>query len=538
MWRKNEATLAARAAVSGAMCKVSRKIADEVVRRIGDMMYPGMDGNGITREDVFRLNPGVGLTFADITVVPRPVEKVPTEVDLTMPFGPYLRPSCCITSSPMDRVTEAGLCISMARNGGIGIEHINMTIDRMRRDIGRVKDYEPWLITSPHCMTMDSTVKDVRRIKRAYDFSTVLVTSSGHPDSTFEGIVFRKSYESKDGSLKLKEIMIKKDDPSLIVAEKSDVRRREDAEQIFLQHPKVSKLVILNSDKSVFALVTKTDLEKSDPYPNALKDDAGRLVVGAAVTTHKKSYERAEVAIQAGADVIVIDASMGSTPFMVQRIKEIKEIAKKAGKQVTIVAGNIVTTAQALMLMEAGAHVLRGGMSPGSICTTHGTILTGSPQVNTIYHVSKLGLTTIGDGGNGQSGDALAALVFGAANIMLGKLLCATSLSCSPLIEEDGKLYKLYRGMGSKGAQAERDDGSRYHNERGEIVIAQGVEDTKIDFTGPTDKFLQEFQEAIKLGLKTWGCASIAEAHAKVKEGTIRFLVLSGAGKRELGVHV
>ncbi|MBU0625580.1 IMP dehydrogenase [Patescibacteria group bacterium] len=509
-----------------------RGAGDELYNRLEELMYPGHDGNGITREELFRMRAGTGITFDDFNILPRFVNNPPDEINLWVPFGPRFD-IIPIVGSPMDRVTEWLVAVHLALNGCLGFSHINLSNEEAVRQALLTKRWQQGLIWTPLCRKPTHVIRDARAVQTQYGFSTILITEDGTQNSPFEGLVTKYCIDfEEDENRPLGEVMIPRE--QLRLFSRDEVRDMNDARRILRSDPRITKMPILDGRGCPHALVNRKAVSKSDEYPNALVDDNNRLRVGAAVRTHPEDDELVRKLIDAEVDALLVDSSQGGTSYMLRRIRQIRSISP----EVTIVAGNVVTPRQAQQLVSAGADVLRIGMGPGSICTTQGKIGIGRAQGSAVCHLRQVG-TGIADGGIREVGDMVKALALGASHIMVGRYIAGCDESPAPEIEYNGRRYKMYRGMGSIGAMTSSGrGGSRYDSQAHEDeLVAQGVEDQPIPAIGSLDRHLRLTIAGLKKALETLGCASVAKLHTAVAKGDIRFELRSEAAKIEGKPH-
>jgi len=515
----------------GIVRSVTREVADGLFNRLENLMYPGRDGNGITREELFRMRTGTGLTFDDFNVLPRFVDTPVADVDLRIPFGPHFS-IVPIIGSPMDCVTEWKSAVHLALNGCIGFLHINLSPEDAVQQVLKTKRYQQGFIWDPVCLRPTDTVEDAWRIAEERGFSTIPITVDGTHESEFIGLITKYCIDfENDGSRPLHKVMIPVEKLQLFSHE--DVQDLNSARRILRDDPRVTKMPILGERGCLKALVNRKAISKSDDYPDALVDDNNRLRVGAAVRTHPEDDDLVRQLIGAEVDALLVDSSQGGTGYMVRRIRQIRETSP----DITIVAGNVVTPQQARELMDSGANILRIGMGPGSICTTQGKIGVGRAQGSAVCHLAQLG-AGIADGGIREVGDMVKAFALGSHHIMVGRYIAGCDESPAPETEHDGRRYKLYRGMGSIGAMTSGRGSSRYDNAGREAeLVAQGVEYQPIPAIGSMDRHLRLTIAGIKKAFETLGCQSISELHQAVARGHIKFELRSEAAKTEGKPH-
>ena len=495
-----------------------------------------MDGNGLTCEDVF--GRGAGVTFDDLILLPSFSEVSSGDISLRSTLLPNLRLHLPLISSPMDTVTGWETAKCMALHGGLGIIHFNLTPAEAAKQVRRVKRFRMGFIFDPECRKPDDPCSEVLQLKEQQGFSTVLVTQNGSQNGKLVGMVMKGNVSLEpDKSAPLQKVMIPLTE--LEVRQVDEVKDLATARAVLRKHPSISKLPLLNEDGSVYALVTREDVAKSEAYPNALLDDQNeQLRVGAAVSTHEKDRDRVEALLEAGVDVLVIDSAQGSTRFAIKLIEHIRNLSK----DIPVIAGNVVTPAQAEPLLEAGANILRVGMGSGSICTTQDQVGVGRAQLSAVYHTSKMArkrnVSVVADGGIRTTADMIKALACGAKAVMLGRFIAGCDESpAREEVDQYNRRFKRYRGMGSLSAI--RDGGSRRYGDEyssSRIVVAQGVEGL-VPAQGKLDKLLPVTAAAIKKGFEYSGCGSIEELHDRAEKGEIGFELQSPAARAEGHPH-
>ncbi|MBV9855531.1 MAG: IMP dehydrogenase, partial [Streptosporangiaceae bacterium] len=399
----------------------------------------------------------VGLTFDDVLLLPAHSEVVPSEADTSTRITRRHRLRIPLVSSAMDTVTEARMAIAMARQGGVGVLHRNLSVEEQAQQVDLVKRSEAGMITDPVTCGPDATIADVERLCGRYRISGVPVTSD---DGVLLGIVTNRDirFES-DHTRRVAEVMT----AMPLVTAPVGVDAGE-ALRLLKQH-KVEKLPLVDAGGRLRGLITVKDFTKSEKFPNATKDDGGRLVVGAAVGVGEDAKRRAQALAEAGADFLVVDTAHGHAQSVLDMVAQIK-----ANTDVEVIGGNVATRAGARALIDAGADGVKVGVGPGSICTTRVVAGVGVPQVTAIYEAARAarpaGIPVIGDGGLQYSGDIAKAIAAGADTVMLGSLLAGCQESPGEMVFINGKQYKLYRGMGSLGAMRNRERGRSYSKDR------------------------------------------------------------------------
>jgi IMP dehydrogenase len=469
-------------------------------------------------EDVLQ----TGLTFDDVLLIPAKSEVLPKEVDLTTMLTRNIKINVPIVSSAMDTVTEADLAIAIAREGGIGIIHRAMSPDKQRSEVDKVKKSESGMILDPITIPPDAPISEAMSLMSKYRISGVPVTERGK----LIGIITNRDLRFETQfTKKVSRVMTKE---KLITA---SVGTDLDKAMKILHKYKIEKLPIVDKENNLKGLITIKDIEKRKKYPNACKDNIGRLRVGAAVGTGENAIHRAELLVKAGADVIVIDTAHGHTTSVITTLRALK---KKFN--IDVIAGNIATAEAAADLIKAGADGIKVGIGPGSICTTRIIAGSGVPQITAIktcYSVSKkYGVPVIADGGIKYSGDITKALAAGAHSVMIGSLFAGTDESPGELVLFQGRSYKVYRGMGSIGAM-EQGSKDRYMQAGVEStkLVPEGVEG-RVPHKGPLSQSIHQLTGGLRSGMGYCGCKNLDELRRKAN-----FIRITNAGLRESHVH-
>ncbi|MEY4323307.1 MAG: hypothetical protein RL410_1088, partial [Actinomycetota bacterium] len=398
-----------------------------------------------------------GLTFDDVLLLPAASDVVPSEVDTSTRLTRNITLRVPLVSSAMDTVTEARMAIAMARQGGAGVLHRNLSIEDQANQVDLVKRSEAGMVTKPVTCSPDNTLGEVDALCGRYRISGVPVVDA---NGVLVGIVTNRDMRFEDDRNRLvRDIMTKMPLITAPVGIKSD-----EALALLRQH-KVEKLPLVDKDDRLQGLITVKDFVKQDQYPLSTKDAAGRLVVGAAVGVGDDAYARARALIDAGVDFVVVDTAHGHSSGVINMVRRLK-----ADTKVDVIGGNIATRDAAQALIEAGADAIKVGVGPGSICTTRVVAGVGVPQITAIWAASlaakPAGVPIIGDGGLQYSGDIAKALIAGADTVMLGSLLAGTAEAPGEVIFVNGKQYKSYRGMGSLGAMESRETKKSYSKDR------------------------------------------------------------------------
>ncbi|CAO5231565.1 IMP dehydrogenase [Frankia sp. AgKG'84/4] len=439
-------------------------VATDLSASAGNRADPGVDQLGADAAPVPPKLAMLGLTFDDVLLLPAASDLVPAEADTTTRLSRNIALAVPLVSSAMDTVTEARMAIAMARQGGVGVLHRNLSIDEQAQQVDMVKRSESGMITAPVTCGADATLEDANVLMARYRISGVPVTES---DGRLVGIVTNRDIRfERDYSRRVQDVMT----PMPLITAPVGVST-EDALDLLRRH-KIEKLPIVDERDRLRGLITVKDFTKREQYPNATKDADGRLVVGAAIGVGEDAYKRAQVLVAAGVDFLIVDTAHGhqrAVPDMVRRIKADMPVGA-SGRPLDVIGGNVATGAGAAALIAAGADAIKVGVGPGSICTTRVVTGVGVPQVTAIYEASRVarehGVPVIGDGGLQFSGDIAKAIAVGADTVMLGSLLAGVDESPGELIFINGKQYKAYRGMGSLGAMRSRGTARSYSKDR------------------------------------------------------------------------
>lgn len=451
-------------------------------------------------------------------------------VNIKANFSRNIQLNCPFVSAPMDTVTESRMAIAMALNGGIGIIHYNMSIDEQVKEVKYVKKYRNGFIFNPFVLSPKTTIAELKKISFKHSLTSFPVTESGDLSSPLVGLITKRDYSFVDDENTLiGDIMTPLS--SLIVAHEGITL--EKANEILMKE-KRSKLPVVNNENVLVSLVTLTDIRKAVDFPNANLDSANRLICGASVGTRPADFERAKKLVDAGVDVLVIDSSQGNSRFQIEMIKHLKSNYK-----VDIVAGNVVTRAQAVNLVRAGADAIKVGMGVGSICTTQEVCAVGRAQASAVYHIAQycrsVGIPVIADGGISNPGHITKALALGANTVMMGSLLAGTEEAPGSYFFQDGVRLKKYRGMGSIEAMAKGSD-VRYFATGSNVRVAQGVSGAVVD-KGSINTYLNYLIQGLRHGLQDLGIKSLDELNEKRESGLLRCEIRSAAAQKEGGIH-
>jgi IMP dehydrogenase len=405
----------------------------------------------------------IGLTYDDVMLLPGHTDVIPSEADTSSRLTRRITLSSPLVSSAMDTVTESRMAIAMARQGGLGVLHRNLSIEDQAMHVDKVKRSESGMISNPVTTTPDATVAEVDAICGQFRVSGLPVVED---DGRLVGIITNRDMRFvspfEKATTLVRDVMTKM--PLITAAEGIDP---DDAVAIFAQH-KIEKLPLVDPSGRLTGLITVKDFEKTEKYPFATKDEAGRLRVGAAIGFFGDAWDRAGALLDAGVDLIVVDTANGDSKGVLDIIRRLK--ADRAFAAIDIIGGNVATRSGAQALVDAGADAIKVGVGPGSICTTRVVAGVGVPQVTAVYEASlaarETGIPVIADGGLQYSGDIAKALVAGADTVMLGSLLAGTDESPGDLVYSNGKQFKNYRGMGSLGALSDRGKKTSYSRDR------------------------------------------------------------------------
>lgn len=465
-----------------------------------------------------------GITFDDVLLVPQKSSVLPRDVSLETKLTKNITLKLPLMSAAMDTVTSSELAISLARLGGIGILHKNMSIEEQADRVDRVKRYEHGMITNPVILSPDSYISEAKAIMKKYRISGLPVVDK---DGYLIGIITNRDLKyRKEDNMKADEIMTKE---NLITAPLGTTL--EEAKSILLEN-RIEKLPIVNNEYKLKGLITIKDIDKAEAYPDACKDSSGRLRVGAAVGVAADTLERVEALINAGVDVITVDSAHGHSKGVIETVREIKSKFK-----IDIIGGNIVTAEAAKDLIEAGADAVKVGVGPGSICTTRVVAGVGVPQitaVNDVYQLaSKYGIPVIADGGIKYSGDVVKAIVAGANVVMIGGLFAGTEEAPGEEMIYEGRRYKVYVGMGSLAAM-KRGSKDRYFQDVEDDVkklVPEGIEG-RVPFKGKLYDVVYQLEGGLRAGMGYCGTETIEDL---IKNG--KFVKITGAGLKESHPH-
>ncbi|MCL7749871.1 IMP dehydrogenase [Halalkalibacter alkaliphilus] len=463
-----------------------------------------------------------GLTFDDVLLVPGKSEILPRDVSVKTKLSKNLQLNIPIISAGMDTVTEAKMAIAMAREGGLGIIHKNMSIELQAEQVEIVKRSESGVITNPFYLTKDRQVFDAEHLMGKYRISGVPIVDE---NQKLVGIITNRDLRFiEDYSIQIDEVMTKE---NLVTAPVGTTLN--EAEKI-LQQYKIEKLPLVDNEGTLKGLITIKDIEKVIEFPNSAKDAQGRLVVGAAIGVSADADIRIAALVEAGVDAIVIDTAHGHSKGVLDKVRDVRS----QYPDLTIIAGNVATAHATRDLIESGADVVKVGIGPGSICTTRIVAGIGVPQVTAVYdcalEAQKHGVPIIADGGIKYSGDIVKALAAGGHAVMLGSLLAGVSESPGEREIYQGRQFKVYRGMGSLGAM-EKGSKDRYFQENAQKLVPEGIEG-RIPYKGPLNDTIHQLIGGIRAGMGYCGTATLDDLRENGQ-----FIRITGAGLRESHPH-
>ncbi len=465
------------------------------------------------------------FTFDDLLLLPAESEVLPKDVDLSTRITKNVRLNIPLLSAAMDTVTEARMAISIAREGGLGVIHRNMSIEQQCREVEKVKKSEYGMIIDPVTVGPETSIREVLRIMEEYRISGVPIVEG--PEKKLLGIVTNRDLRFEtELDRPVREVMTSE---NLITAEPGVTL--EEAKKILHEH-RIEKLLIVDKNFCLKGLITIKDIEKLRKYPNAAKDELGRLRVGAAIGVGPERLTHVEALLKAGCDVIFIDCAHGHSKNVIEAIRDIKAHFPEC----ELVAGNVATAEGAEALIKAGADGIKVGVGPGSICTTRIIAGVGVPQLSAIHHcalvANKYDIPVIADGGIKFSGDITKAIGAGAHAVMIGSLFAGTEEAPGEMILYEGRTYKVYRGMGSLGAMM-KGGGDRYFQKASSPAkfVPEGVEG-RVPYRGPVSSMIYQLIGGLRSGMGYCGCRTIEELRQKA-----RFVRITPAGLRESHVH-
>ena len=465
------------------------------------------------------------LTFDDVLLLPAQTAVLPRDVDVRTQLSRTIAMNIPLVSAAMDTVTGADTAISMAREGGIGIIHRNMGIERQATEVDKVKKSESGMIVDPVTMRPHQKISEVLAVMQRYRISGVPIVGDG---KKLVGIVTNRDLRFETNlDQEVSEVMTKEN----LVTALEGITLEES--KILLHENRIEKLLVVNEKGELRGLITIKDIMKIKKFPNACKDRLGRLRVGAAVGVGPDRDARVEALVKAGVDVIAVDSAHGHADGVLESVR----VIKKRFPDMDVIAGNVATAAGARDLCRAGADAVKVGVGPGSICTTRVVAGVGVPQISAVMECAKVarefGVPIVADGGIKYSGDVVKALAAGANSVMIGSLFAGTDESPGETILYQGRTYKVYRGMGSLGAMK---DGARDRYFQGDIeedvkLVPEGIEG-RVPYKGPLAQSVYQLVGGLRAGMGYVGCINLDELREKA-----RFIRITSAGLRESHVH-
>lgn len=462
------------------------------------------------------------ITFDDVLLVPSYSEVLPNQVSLKSRLTDKITLNVPIVSAAMDTVTEADLAIAIARVGGLGFIHKNMTIEEQAAQVNRVKRSENGMISDPVTLSKDCTLLGAKNLMNKYKISGLPVVDE---ENYLIGIITNRDVKYQENlDIKVEELMTRE---NLVTSDKNTTL--EQAKKILLEN-RVEKLPIVDEHNKLIGLITIKDIDNQLEYPNANKDANGRLIVGGGVGVGEDTIERAKALVEAGVDIIAIDSAHGHSRGVLDKIKEIR----KAFPNLDIVGGNIVTADAAKDLIDSGANVLKVGVGPGSICTTRVVAGVGVPQLSAIYNVFEYAktrnVTVIADGGIKLSGDIVKAIASGAGAVMLGSLLAGTDEAPGEEIIFQGRKFKSYQGMGSLSAM-KRGGKERYFQSEAKKFVPEGIEG-RVPYKGKLEDVVFQLTGGLRAGMGYCGAKDIQTLQTESK-----MVKITGSGLKESHPH-
>ncbi len=470
---------------------------------------------------------GEGLTFDDVLLVPQASNVMPRGVDTSAQMTKTIRLNIPVLSAAMDTVTESGTAIALAQEGGIGVIHKNLTPAQQAAEVRRVKRYEAGVVQEPLTVTPDTTLAEVSRLADEHGFSGFPVLDN---DGKVCGIVTNRDIRfDRDPGKTVSEMMTPKE---RLVTVHHGIQL-DACKELFRQH-RIEKLPVVDDDGRLVGMITVRDIEKSKAFPNAVRDNLGRLLTAAAIGVGDAELQRFEALHAAGVDAVIVDTAHGHSQAVINQVREIKQ---QYGDSIQVVGGNIATADAVRDLVDAGADAVKVGIGPGSICTTRIVAGVGVPQLTAVMQCSAAGrdagVPVIADGGIKFSGDFAKAMAAGASTCMFGSMFAGTEEAPGAKILYQGRTYKAYRGMGSIGAMQQ---GSKDRYFQGDVdeamkLVPEGIEG-RVAYKGPVGDILHQLVGGLRAAMGYTGAANIDEMHSRA-----RFIRITGAGLRESHVH-
>ena len=463
-----------------------------------------------------------GLTFDDVLLIPQESDILPKDIDVSVKLTDKIRLNCPVITAAMDTVTEANMAVAIAREGGIGVIHKNMSIEQQVGEVDKVKRSENGVISNPFFLSPDNTVEEAENLMHHYKISGVPICDE---NGRLVGILTNRDLLFlEDYSIKISEVMTKENLVTSHVGTTLD-----DARKILMKH-KIEKLPLVDDNGCLKGLITIKDIEKTVKYPNSTRDERGRLLCAAAIGATSDVLDRASALVEAGVDMLVLDSAHGHSRNILNSISKVKA----AFPGVALTAGNVATAEGTRALIDAGADIVKVGMGPGSICTTRVVAGIGVPQITAINDAAevacKFDVPVIADGGIKYSGEIVKAIAAGASAIMVGSLVAGCEESPGDTEIYQGRQFKVYRGMGSIAAM-NMGSKDRYFQEDNKKLVPEGVEG-RVPFKGPLADTIFQMMGGLRSGMGYCGCKNIEELQTKT-----RFIRITNAGLIESHPH-
>lgn len=463
-----------------------------------------------------------GLTFDDVLLIPAESDVLPKDIDLKTSLTKTIKLNTPVMTAAMDTVTESRMAIAIAREGGIGVIHKNMSIENQAIEVDKVKRSENGVISTPFCLTPEHYAYDAEALCHKYKISGVPICDE---DGKLVGILTNRDMRfMTDFNIKIKDVMTK---DNLVTAPVGTTL--EQAKQILMKH-RIEKLPLVDENGYLRGLITIKDIEKSVQYPNSARDSMGRLICAAAIGATSDVLDRAAALAEAGVDAFVLDSAHGHSANILKSVSKVKA----AFPNISLIAGNVATAEGTKALIDAGADCVKVGIGPGSICTTRVVAGIGVPQITAVYdsanEAAKHGIAVIADGGIKYSGEIVKAIAAGASAIMVGSLVAGCDEAPGEFEIFQGRRFKVYRGMGSLGAMA---NGSkdRYFQEDNKKLVPEGVEG-RVPYKGPLSDTIFQMMGGLRSGMGYCGCHNIEELKEKAQ-----FIRITNAGLIESHPH-
>lgn len=463
-----------------------------------------------------------GLTFDDVLLIPAESDILPSDVDVSTRLTKNITLNTPILTAAMDTVTESKMAIAIAREGGIGIIHKNMSIDTQKEEVDKVKRSENGVIVNPFFLHADNTVEEADQLMHRYKISGVPICDE---NGRLVGILTNRDMRfMTDYSVKIGDVMTKE---HLVTSHIGTTL--EEAKAILMQH-KIEKLPLVDDGGYLKGLITIKDIEKSVQYPNSARDAQGRLLCGAAIGATADVLDRAAALVEAGVDLLALDSAHGHSKNILKAVSSVKA----AFPNISLIAGNVATAEATKALIDAGADCVKVGIGPGSICTTRVVAGIGVPQITAVYdsanEAAKAGISVIADGGIKYSGEIVKAIAAGASAIMVGSLIAGCEESPGETEVYQGRSFKTYRGMGSIAAMncGSKD---RYFQSNNKKLVPEGIEG-RVPYKGKLSDTIYQMMGGLKAGMGYCGCRNIEELKTKTK-----FIRITGAGLKESHPH-